>query len=502
MREAVVRIDDNHDWHILSLDKEAIRLGEGEFAHNRITKPAMDRGMLLLSRFADIARRYDSSEIVAVATAAVREALNRAEFVARAKEEAGVDVRIVSGMEEARLIYLGVVSGIELGSQRALFIDIGGGTTEVIVGDGRDYVMLESLKLGAIRLADIFRADIVKPINKKRQGKMMDYARGVAIHAIKKVREVGFDTAYGSSGTIMNLAEITARRVEGGVTSIRNYFLKYEDLVQTISILCGMSLEERRNIPGINPERADIIVSGAVILDAILSGVKAPGIKISDRALREGLIIDTLFQEDKVKQKYLDSSARDRSIYQLGRICRFEENHALKVSELACSIYRQLGDLGLHSYGVAEEELLRHAAMAHDIGTFISYPDHHKHSYYLLRNWNLLGFDDEEVETIATVALCHRKLHPQKIRPQKLSAASCKLVEVLDSALRIADALDRSQMGLVRDVVCRVESGKKRLILEVHSSEDCPLELWALELKKRLFEQTFRVSLVAKPVIG
>lgn len=498
-RLAIERIDKrNHDTTTLALSKEIVRLGEGEFSHGRITPAAMDRAIGVLKKFSEIAAHYEVSELIAIATAAAREAANKAEFVDRAREEAGVDIRVISGLEEARLIYLGIVSGVDLHSDRSLFIDIGGGTTELIIGDSKDYSMLDSVKLGAVRLADMFLSDRAGPISKKRYRRIFEHAQGASSHAIRKIRDLGFDSAYGSSGTIMNLAEITARRVDSGFASLRNYEMKYSDLSETISILCNLDLDSRRNVPGINPDRADIIISGAAILDALMSGAGAQSIRISDRALRDGVVIDHLFQEESIREEYLSRSTRQRSILQLGRSCQFDEGHSKNVSRLARSIFDQLKTLGIHDYGPAEQELLRYAAFIHDIGTFISYSDHHKHTYYITRNWNLLGFDDEEIEIIATVALCHRKLHPEKVRPQRLGTQPRMLVADLAAILRVADALDRSQLGLVREVICRYEAAEKRLIMEIDASDDCPMELWAFDSKKRLLEERFGLEIVQR----
>ncbi|MHB1457585.1 MAG: Ppx/GppA phosphatase family protein [Armatimonadota bacterium] len=502
IRLAVVRIDPNHDYRNLSIHKEVIRLGEGEFAHNRITAPAMDRGLLVLKKFADIARRYNSQEIVVAATAAVREAQNRTEFVERAKQEADVDVKIIPGVEEARLIYLGIASGIDMTGGTGLFIDIGGGTTEVIVGDQRNHLMLDSLKLGAIRLTDIFMKNDSGSVTDKRYKKIIDYARGVASNAVRKIRDIGFDAAYGSSGTIINLAEITAKRLNPDITSIRNYNLRYSDLIETITIMREMSLEQRRNLPGINPDRADIIICGGAIIDAIMSSVRADSITISDRALRDGLVIDHLFAEEAIKEKYHSISVRERSILQFGNACRFDERHAINVSNLAESLYKQLGELGVLKHKDSEQELLRYASLIHDIGTFISYGDHHRHSYYLIRNWNILGFTDEEIEMIATAALCHRKLTPSKTHLAKLNPQAKKTADILSSILRISDALDRSQTGIVKEIICRLDGSRKRLVLEVYASEDCPLEMWALESKKLLFERVFGLDVSIKRVIS
>lgn len=498
MRLAIERIHGvNHDSTTLALSKEVVRLGEGEFSHNRITMEAMDRGILVLKKFAEIAARHEVAETVAIATAAVREASNKAEFVQRARDEAGIDVKVVSGTEEARLIYLGIVSGVDLNEDTSLFVDIGGGTTEVIVGNAKDYTLLDSLKLGAVRLADMFLRDRAEPVSKKRYKKIFEYAQGASSHAVRKIRSAGFDCAYGSSGTIMNLAEITARRVDPGFTSIRNYEMKYADLAETISILCDLDLESRRNVPGINAERADIIISGAAILDSIMSGCNASSIRVSDRALRDGVVVDHIFQEEGIREEYLSRSTRHRSILQLGRSCQFDERHGKTVSKLARSIFEQTQALGLHDYGSAEQELLRYAAFIHDIGTFIAYSDHHKHGYYLTRNWNLLGFDDEEIEIIATTSLCHRKMHPEKVRPQRLGTQKRRLATALASILRVADSLDRSELGLIREVACRWDPGTRRLVMELDASDDCPMEMWAFESKKKLFEECFRLTLSA-----
>lgn len=501
MRLGVHGISGDHHHVPLAAHKEAIRLGQGEFAHHRVTRPAMERGLAVLKEFADIARRYKASAIVAVATAALREAENRGEFIDRARSECGVDIRVVSGIEEARLIYLGVSSGAELDSKRALFVDVGGGTTELILGDARDHYLLESMKLGAIRLGDIFLRGDSGSVSKKKYRAILDYVRGAAGRVLRNVREQGFDLAFGSSGTIMNLAEITARRKGDDLTSIRNYELAYSDLTDTISMLCGLDLEERRGVPGMNPERADIIISGAAILDAVMADTGAKSITTSDRALRDGILIDYLFQEEEAKEEFLSISPRQRSILNMCRSCGFEEAHANKVVELSLSLFRQLATQGLHDYGRHEEDLLRYAALSHDVGTFIGSVDHHKHSYYLIRNWHLLGFSDEEVEILATTAMCHRKATPRKASSGRLSPRATRLVEVLASVLRVADALDRSQLGVVREVLCTHEPGKRRFLLEVFASEECPLEMWWLESKKELFQEIFQAELAVRLVV-
>jgi exopolyphosphatase/guanosine-5'-triphosphate,3'-diphosphate pyrophosphatase len=187
---------------------------------------------------------------------------------------------------------------------------------------------------------------------------------------------------------------------------------------------------------------------------------------------------------------------------EMGHACRFEEAHAAKVAELSCSLVRQLQAAGKVGKGKNVLELTRYAALLHDVGTCVSYQDHHRHSQYLIRNYSLLGFDDEEIEIIATAALCHRKLSPKKAAPRTISRESQRLVEAIAAVLRIADALDRSQLGLTKEAVLKSESNGKKTTLEVNCPEECPLEMWSVESKKDLFEQVFSTELSVSCVSG
>jgi exopolyphosphatase/guanosine-5'-triphosphate,3'-diphosphate pyrophosphatase len=493
IRLEVVRIESDHSLTTLSQQKETVRLGEGEFTTHRMTPAAIERGALVCARFADMARGFGADEIIAVATSAAREAENQADFLERVQEEAGLEVQVISGPEEARLIYLGVSSGANLGERRALFIDIGGGSTELILGDAKGYFMLESLKLGAIRIANVFLQGERGAISSDKVSKMKEYVRGIASHTARSLRNYGFDVLYGSAGTITNLGDITARRLGDTPATLLNYPVKLPDLQASVDILCKLSLEERRKLPGLDPDRADIIAGGAVVLLTIMEELKAEGVVISDRGLRDGIIVDRLMREDDARMEYTSIPVRKRSILQLARSCNYDVTHAEHITALALGIFDEMRRLGFHPYGSRERELLEYAGYVHDIGCFLSHTNHQRHSYYLIRNSDLLGFSDAEISIIANIALYHRKGMPKKRHEnmQNLTRQSRHLVRVLSAMMRIAEGLDRSHLGLVQAV--RVEPAKnpERLILTLISEADCQLEIWWVETNKELFETVF-----------
>ena len=516
VRLAVVEVQPNKTWTTLAAQKQVVRLGEGEFERtparkkgkadesaggHSLTEEAIARGALVCARFAEVARGYGAEEIVALATAAVREADNGDEFVRRVRDLADLDVRIISGQEEARLIYLGVVSGVDLPEKkRALFMDIGGGSTELIVGDSQGYQYLDSLKMGAIRLTSEGLADPSKPVPPAAWAGLQRHVRSLLAPAARAIAKAGFSVMYGSSGTAQNLAEIIATASSTPTpTSLRNYDLSLVDIQATTKRLCALTLEQRRRLPGINPERADIILGGSAILQTVMETVGAASIRISDRGLREGIIVDRLRRGDDSLASgpgATEEGARRRSIRQLMRATGVDEAHAAHIVHLSLSLFDQWKALGLHEYGRARE-LLEYAALLHDAGFFVSHTDHHQHSYYLIRHSELLGFNDREIEIIASLALYHRKGQPRRKQPAfaRLDAKTQRLIRVLSCALRLAEALDRSHLTIVKDVVCERLVKPDRVRMTLCANADAQLEVWATEGQAPVFEKTFSLPL-------
>lgn len=511
VRLAVVQLGAGQTWTTLASQKQVVRLGEGEFQTDarhgkkqdsdvppsRLTDAAIERGAIVCARFAEAARGYGATEIIALATAAVREAENRDQFVARVRELADLDVRVISGQEEARLIYLGVSSGIDIpAGQNALFMDIGGGSTELIVGGAQEYAFLDSLRVGAIRLTAEYCPDVHKPIPPNVWAAMQRHVRSMLAPAARAIGKAGFAAMYGSSGTAQNIAEIGAHLGAGAFpTSFRNYVLTVEAAQNVMRRLCALPIEQRRRVPGINPERADIIIGGGCILQTVMETVNAPSLRITDRGLREGIVIDRLRREQEIAPAP-EASPRLRSIRQLMERAGVDETHAAHIVSLSLSLFDQWKLLGLHDYGRARE-LLEYAALLHDAGFFVSHTDHQSHSYYLIRHSELLGFNDREVEIIASLALYHRKALPRKRHAHfaTLDPKTQRVIQVLSCALRLAEALDRSHLALVQSVTCEKRTKPDRVRLTLTATADAQLEVWAAEGQSPAFQKTFNLPL-------
>ncbi len=493
VRLLVARLLGGAAYQVLTQQKEVIRLGEGEFLDQCLQPAAMDRAVLVCRKFAEMAGSFASAQIVAVATSATREAGNQAEFLSRLRNEAGLNVHVISGREEARLVYLGIASAVHLDGRLAAFIDIGGGSTEIAIGDQDDLQLTESLKLGPIRLAtQFFAPSDPSPVSPSLYADLKKHVRHTAVRALQNAAGYRLDLAFGSSGTVENLTEIAARALQGRARA-REDCLRYEDLRRVREMLCGLPLSERREVPGINPERADIIVPGAAILETLMEELHLSEIRVvADRGLREGLLIDFLARHPQHGEAMRALSVRERSVWQLARACGVDEPHARRVAGLALEMFDSGRAAGLHRLGDAERELLGYAALLHDVGSFLSYSNHHVHTYYLIRNAELLGFDQTEIAVMAAIGLFHRKGVAGKKRAELvgLDRAARRAVAICSLLVRIAESLDRSHQGVIRHA--RLEkTGKKQATLLIQAAGDCQLEVWGVENQKAAFARVF-----------
>lgn len=484
----------------LSQQKEVIRLGEGEFETGRLQTEAMDRAIAVCSRFAEMAKANGANDIVAVATSATREASNRNVFLQRMRSEAGIELRVISGKEEARLIYLGVASGARIDQRQALFVDIGGGSTEIILGDQSEYAFIESLKLGAIRLtARFFKPGFDAPVSDGDYRKLTNHIRAQMLRSVQALSRRSIDMVIGSSGTIQNLTDITARRVLGRSPE-RDEEIATSDIRETVHILRSMPLAQRRKVPGLNPDRADIIVAGAAIIETLLNDLKLKGLRTSDRGLRDGMLID--LQARRTPQVTLTSTSfRERSVLRLGRRCNFDEPHAFHVARLAIMLFDSARENRLHELDASYRELLEFAALLHDVGIFVAYARHQNHSHYLIRHAELLGFDNREIELIALMARYHHKSYPSKRHSEfaALDDAHKQALRVLAHLLRLAESLDRSHTGVVRSAGFESkDNGCGEVTLRLDGAGDCHLEAWAALDCAKVFRRTFGSRLAVR----
>ena len=491
IRTMVVRLNPNYSYSILSRQKQVVRLGEDEFLGSVLIPAAMERCVLVCKRFVDMGKGFGAEEFIAVATSAIREARNQADILSRLREEAGIEVRVIAGKEEARLVFLGVSAAFDLEYRAGVFIDIGGGSTEVSVGDRSGYVYLDSLKLGAIRLSELFiPKGETGPVRPAKYAQMKRSVRSEVVRTVNNVKGFGANmAAIGSSGTILNLEQVTARYQQGG--QCREGTLELAKLKRTVAMLCSLGLKERRQVPGINPERADIIIGGAAILETLMEDLGLKEIEASERGLLDGMLVDYLSQIEGFPT-HQRLSVREASVLQLGRSCNIDEAHANTVVRLTLEMFDTAKREGLHQFGAKDRELLGYAAYLHDVGDFISFTNHHLHSHYIIRNAELLGFDQKEIETMANLARLHRKrsLGKRSAELVGMDEASQRAMLRLSSFLRIAETLDRSHCALV-DHARFVNATSKEAILEVSANGDCQLELWGVDSQVKGFKKAY-----------
>jgi exopolyphosphatase/guanosine-5'-triphosphate,3'-diphosphate pyrophosphatase len=490
IRLLVVRLYQDCTYHLLTRQKEVVRLGEGEFQDHCIQEQAIDRAVVVCRRFIDLAHSFGAEEYVAVATSATREARNRSDLLHRLRHEARLDVRVISGEEEARLIYLGVAGNTHLGDEKALFIDIGGGSTEISIGGQHSYEVLASLPLGSIRLTNqFFSRDFEGCVSRKQYGAICRHIRDILAPVCPGFSGYRTGRAIGGSGTVINLAEIAAKT--GDSKNVGPMVLERGDLSRVVALLCSLPLSGRRNVPGINPERADIIIAGAAILDCLMDAFSIERLEVTGRGLQDGLLADYLSRmEDFPLLGRLN--VRERSVLQLARSCGVNEYHARTVARLALELYDSSRDGELHSFEEAERELLLYATFLHDVGSFISYENHHAHSHYIISNSDMPGFSRDEVLIMANIARFHRKKAPGKkeMAMSGLAPAGQKRVRALTTLLRMAESLDRSHAALVRHARF-LEIHREKATLLVSAVGDCQLELWGIENEAGHFRRVF-----------
>jgi len=466
----------------------------------------MARAIATLQRFQEIARSLKVEQIIAVATSAVREAPNGREFLKKIVQEVNLHVDLISGPEEARSIYLGVLSGMEFHNQPHIIMDIGGGSTELILGDGDEPRFLSSTKVGAVRLTGEFVTS--DPISNSEFNYLQAYIRGRMERAVDdlqgNLKPDEKPRMVGTSGTIETLAEIHACETLGEAPSpLTGYELSFADLQALVNRLRKLSYSERLEIKGMSDRRSEIIIAGALILQETMSMLGMESLTICSRALREGAIVDWMLTHGLIEDKLrYQGAVRDRSVIKIAQKYRVNVDSGERIARFALSLFDQTRGI-LHDWGSNPRELLWAAAILHNCGTYISHSSHHKHSYYLIRNGELLGYNETDVEIIANLARYHRKSALKKKHENYgnlASKADRKLVKQLSAILRLAVALDRRQIGAIASVNCDYNSKNDELTLKLqpqHPQDDCALELWSFEQKKAIFEDEYKVKAIA-----
>ncbi len=459
---------------VVDRTKEMVRLGRGVFVTGRIGRDAMDLGVRTLRTFTRLARVRRVQRIRAVATSAVREAQNGSTLVERARREAGLQVKVISGREEARLIYRAAAHSLGLGGEPYLLMDVGGGSVElVLVQDGRP-VWLESLPLGVARLAEQFLP--TDPPSPKQRKQLVAHIEEELDRVLRDVRRTGTTRAVGTSGTVHALVAMVYAARGDDPGRLHGLSVATTELSQLRRALVGCTAAERLALPGADPKRVDLLTASAILGESCLRRGRITELTACTWALREGILLD--LAGIAVAAGASRDDVRRRSVEALGRRFGGDNAHGLQTARRA----RQLFDATAPALGLrpASGDLLEYAALLHDIGRSIEHEHHHRHSAYLIHNGELLGFEPREIDIMAGIARGHRKQPPKPSDPelQTLPAPARRTVRALAVLLRLADALDRTHFAVVKDLVCTLTP--TRLLIELESgSESVDLELWA-----------------------
>ena len=474
-----------HDaYKVLEELRSPVRLGHGVYLTGKLSPRVMEGA---LEVFADYRMRMDALGIThyrAVATSAVRESENGQAFLSRVRSKTGLTLSAITGSEEARLLHRAVRSRLDLSAGTWVLVDVGGGSVEVILADAAGVRWNESHTMGSVRLLEELTGGPEDPAHFLRL--LTEYAGTLRIPAgLENERLAGYVATGGNIEALVGIA--LASRGSNGVGR-----LPLKDLSSLIQKLAALSFRERVERLGLREDRADVILPAAIVYERLARVAGAGEILVPFVGLKEGVLLDlagslSLPPGHETVQEY----EVQQGALALGRKYRFDEAHGLHVARHALSMFDQLG--AFHGLGEADRRILHAAAILHDIGTFVSYNRHHKHSLYLISQSSLPGFSPKENLLVANVARYHRRGAP-KLQHETyavLEREDQRRVTRLAAILRLADSLDRDHRQTVRRVHVKLQRGGLRLELE--GEGDMLLEGWALKKRADLFQRAFRL---------
>ena len=369
------------DFTELISSRQVVRLGENVFREGRLSQPAMDLACQTLTVMAEEYRKLDVLAVRAVGTSALRDATNRAEFLARATQILGTPVEVISGLEEARLIHLGVQARWPQPKRRILICDIGGGSAELILSDGGRMVDAFSRPLGAVRLTEMFlKSD---PPDPRELARLEKYIQERIAGAVERIGTAPVERMVATSATAA-AAVCAANGVRRAKRGMADRFLASAAQIRKVyTDAAGRNLESRRGMTGIGPKRAEIIVAGVAVLSEVMRCLDVPRVYYSAAGVRDGIIADLAHRRVGREPDHLDADER-RVVRSLGRRYGTSGNHARKVAQLAAMLFEGLHPV--HRLTPAYGRILEGAAYLFNIGHYVNESRHHKHSLYLVMN--------------------------------------------------------------------------------------------------------------------
>jgi exopolyphosphatase/guanosine-5'-triphosphate,3'-diphosphate pyrophosphatase len=487
----IAHVEGPRIFEIIDREKEMVFLGKKSLLKGRLTEDAIDRGLSALVAFKQIADSHHVDQIIATATSAVRESSNGEEFIRSVKEKTGIEIQLLSGKEEARMITLAVRDVIDLKDRKALIVDIGGGSMELIVADANNIFFAESIKSGVIRLTERFVTS--DPPNSKELKRFQKWLNGKIEPLSKRIQNLAPDLAVGTSGTILAFGEMAAQARKN--SKAEKPVLKITELETINEKLQKMTVEERLKFPGMDRNRAEQSIAGGLLIETVMEKCRINQLVLCDRALREGLLADYLIRTNPSPsaRNIQARELRGKSVLALLDRWKIDRSHAEHTAKLSLQVFDALSDI--HEYGPDERQLLEYATLLHDIGRVISYPRHHRHGWYIVKNSNLIGFQPEEIDILAASVAYHRGKKPRKRDGYmtSLGRKQRKLVKFLTAILRVADGLDRQHNQLISKIKAQQEQ-RNHLVFTLYAQEPALIPLRAAVERSALLQKLLKVK--------
>lgn len=475
-------------FRVIDEERQSTRLAHQLATKGRLDGKAMQRTVDALQQFKKLADSFGVRRLETIATCAVREATNGQEFVQRVRKETGLDVRVISAQQEGLYSFRSVQSAFDISDSNIAVADLGGGSTEIVYASAGHVEKIYSTRLGAVRLTEQFAGTRDPGDNACEQiGK---YAAQELRTKIKK-RPFTPQVLYGTGGTFTAVASMIVAMRGEDTQMIWGYRVTRADVRHLLDRLASMSTKERRSIPGLSTDRADIILAGVAIIDAVMDRLNTNILRVHTGGVRDGLLLE---MTDSLRNEAEPTINVQQAVESFAGSCGADLAHARHVAQLAVQIYDGLVEANL--VAANDRELLTTAALLQDVGYLINYKQHHKHSYQLIVNSQLPGFRRHDLELIANVARYHRGARPKKKHAnfRKLTRADRLKVRHLAAIIRIAGGLDRGHVQRVTAVNTTVQDGK--VLLEIQAQGDPDLELWASRGCLKLFRRVFRRDVI------
>jgi exopolyphosphatase/guanosine-5'-triphosphate,3'-diphosphate pyrophosphatase len=495
LRLMIGEIVANGEFRILDEERESTRLASTFSATGRLGDKAIDDSLSTLRRFNKICTGIGVNHLRTIATCAVREAENGPEFCRRALEEVGVPVEVISARQEALYAFASVRRAFNISDRNVAVADLGGASTEIVLASAGMVEQIYDTSLGAIRFTEL-HAGSQRLFGDDYEQLVLEISRQLK-RSTKRLPFVP-QVLFGCGGTFTNLAAmLLAAKGRAGESEL-GYRVTRAEVRHLAERLSKLTVKQRRGVPGLNSDRADIIVTGLAIIDCIMRRLKVNLLQVHTGGVRDGLMYSMI--EELAPPQQTAPVDRRHAIERLAENCGVDRAHASQVARLACEIFDQL--VGPCHLDPEDRELLDAAAMLQDVGYVINYDRHHKHTYQLIFNGQLPGFTRRQIEIIANVARYHRGARPKKkhVNFGRLTKEDRLRVSQLVAILRLAAGLDRSHSQHVESVEVRVFDGQTRMM--VRTRDDPEVDLWGARRRRALFERVFCTEVALLPVIA